>query len=95
MIPGARAAFMARFVENIVGLPRPHLRVLIVAGNAAAIVDMSANSPATWQRAAPAMTAALMSMRVVAGASVPQVTGESSPANGEQAGVYMGIKQKF
>jgi hypothetical protein len=86
---------MARFVENIVGLPKPHVRVLIVAGNAAAIVDMSANSPATWQRAAPVMTAALTSMRVVAGAAAPQVSAESTPANRAQAGVYMGIKQKF
>jgi hypothetical protein len=71
-VPGAQAAFMARFVENIVGLPKPHVRVLIVAGNAAAIVDMSANSPATWQRAAPAMTAVLASMRVVAGVAAPR-----------------------
>ena len=95
VVPGAQAAFMARFVENIVGLPKPHVRVLVVAGNAAAIVDMSSNSPATWQRAAPAMTAALTSMRVVAGAAAPQVSAESSPANRALAGVYMGIKQKF
>jgi hypothetical protein len=57
---------------------------------------MSANSPATWQRAAPAMTAVLTSMRVVAGAAAPQVSSaESTPANRGQAGVYMGIKQKF
>ena len=95
MVPGAQAAFMARFVENIVGLPKPHVRVLVVAGNAAAIVDMSSNSPATWQRAAPAMTTALTSMRVVAGAAAPQVSAESTPANRALAGVYMGIKQKF
>jgi hypothetical protein len=95
MVPGAQAAFMARFVDNIVGLPRPHVRVLIVAGNAAAIVDMSSNSPATWQRAAPVMTAALASVRVVPGAAAPQVPTVSSPANRALAGVYMGYKQKF
>jgi hypothetical protein len=95
MVPGAQAAFMARFVENIVGLPKPHVRVVIVAGNAAAIVDMSSNSSATWQRAAPAMTAALSSVRVVAGAAAPEVPAVSSPANRAVAGVYMGYKQKF
>ena len=38
IVPGAQAAFLVRFVENIVGLPKPHVRLVVVAGNAAAIV---------------------------------------------------------
>lgn len=95
MIPGAQAANLARFVENIVGLPRPHVRLIVVAAGAVAVVDASANSPASWQRAAPAVTAMMASVRVVAGTSTPPVLAESSPANRAQAGVYMGNKQKY
>src|SRR5215813_3034672 len=37
-VPGADLTMVANFVENIVGLPRPHTRMLIIVGNQAAIV---------------------------------------------------------
>ena len=42
VLPGADLALAASFNENRVGLARPHMRMLIVAGNDAAIVDASA-----------------------------------------------------
>ena len=95
IVPGAQAAFLVSFFENRVGLPRPHVRLVVAAGNAAAIVDVSANSPATLQRVAPAMNAMIKSVRVVAGVAAPPMTHGSTPANRAQAGIYMGIKQKF
>ena len=65
VIPGAQAVLIARFVENAGGLPREHSRLVIVAGGAAAIVDLSANSAVSWQRAGPAMTTMLASIRGV------------------------------
>jgi len=95
IVPGAQAAFLVSFFENRVGLPRPHVRLVVAAGNAAAIVDVSANSPATLQRVAPAMNAMIKSVRVVAGVAAPPMTSGSTPANRAQAGIYMGYKQKF
>ena len=94
-VPGAQAAFLVRFLENIVGLPKPHVRLVVVAGNAAAIVDLSASSPATLQRVAPAMNALIKSVRVVARAAAPPMPAGSSPAGRAQAGIYMGYKQQF
>jgi hypothetical protein len=34
-VPGADLTMVANFVENIVGLPRPHTRMLIIVGNQA------------------------------------------------------------
>jgi len=44
-IPGAEFALMAQFVENNMGLARPHLRLLIVAQAQAAIRQ----GPGSWQ----------------------------------------------
>lgn len=96
VIPGAQAVLIARFVENAGGLPREHSRLVIVAGGAAAIVDLSANSAVSWQRAGPAMTAMLASIRVVAGVALPPpMTPGPSPAGRAHAGIYMGYKQRF
>ena len=95
MVPGAQAAFLVSFFENRVGLPRPHVRLVAVAGNAAAILDLSANSPVTLQRVSPAMDAMIKSVRVVAGVAAPSMTHGSTAASRAQAGIYMGYKQKF
>jgi hypothetical protein len=95
IVPGAQAAFLVRFFESRVGLPRPHVRLVVVAGNAAAIVDLSANSPVTLQRVAPAMNTMFKSVRVVAGAAPPSMTHGATPASRALAGIYMGYKQKF
>lgn len=94
-MPGAEAVLQARFVENVAGTLKPHVRLVIVAGGAAAIVDMSANSAASWQRVAPAMAALMSSMRVASGLPTPQVPAQVSPATRAYAGVYMGNKQQF
>ena len=41
------------------------------------------------------MNAMIKSVRVVAGVAAPPMTHGSTPANRAQAGIYMGIKQKF
>jgi hypothetical protein len=43
---GAPPAFATVFVENIVGLPHLHTRMLIIVGNQAAIVDAASAQPA-------------------------------------------------
>lgn len=64
-IAGAEAAFTARFVENIgTGLPRQHMRMVIVSGNAAAIVDASAISIEAWQQVLPALNAMAATLKV-------------------------------
>jgi len=62
--PGAQAVFTARFVENIVGIPRPHMRMVIVASNTAAIVDASAINATSWQRTLPALNRMAATIRV-------------------------------
>jgi hypothetical protein len=67
-VAGAEAAFTARFVENIgTGLPRQHMRMVIVSGNAAAIVDASAISMEAWQQVLPALNAMSATLNVGAG----------------------------
>jgi hypothetical protein len=63
-VPGAHAVLVARFMESLGGPPKPRVRVVVIAGAAAAIVDLSAQSAATWERAWPAMSATLASLRV-------------------------------
>ena len=67
-VAGAEAAFTARFVENIgTGLPRQHMRMVIVSGNAAALVDASAISMEAWQQVLPALNAMSATLNVGAG----------------------------
>jgi hypothetical protein len=72
-VAGAEAAFTARFVENIgTGLPRQHLRMLIVSGNTAALVDASAISIEAWEKVLPALNAMAATLSVSAGAPRPK-----------------------
>jgi hypothetical protein len=77
-VAGAEAAFTARFVENIgTGLPRQHMRMVIVSGNSAAVVDASAISMEAWQRVLPALNAMAATLNVAVGA--PRAKGGKDP----------------
>ncbi|MGH8579831.1 MAG: hypothetical protein ACREVK_06835 [Gammaproteobacteria bacterium] len=94
-IPGAQAVLTARFAENIAGILREHMRMVIVAAGAAAIVDASANNATTWQRALPALNAMAGSLRVEAGSAAPALGEGPGPAGRAVAGLYMGTKSKY
>jgi hypothetical protein len=91
-VPGAQVALTATFAENIVGLPRPHLRVLIVAGREAALVDASSNRVQSWQQALPTINTVLASLQVDAVRGPPPL---SQAAGTSVAGLYMGTKVKY
>src|SRR5438874_1147738 len=84
-VPGAQVAIIADFLET--GYLRGHRRMLIIAGNQAAIVDASA-PPQTWQALAPALDALVSSLRVEASRAPPPLTG---PAGRAVAGLYKGF----
>jgi len=91
-VPGAQFALAAQFVDSPVGLPKPHLRLLIVAGGQAAMVDASAGTAQSWQSALPALNAMAATLRVEAQRAPPPL----SPAAGNAvAGLYQGMKQKY
>ncbi len=94
-VRGAQTVLTARFAENIAGIPRQRMRMVIVAGGAAAIVDASANNAATWQRAVPALNAMAASIRVETGAAAPAMAEGPGPAGRAVAGLYMGTKPKY
>ena len=98
-IPGAEAGLLVRFYENIAGLPKPHLRVALLAKGAVAIVDLSANSDASFQRAWPAMQATMISLKVAAPNAVasgpPPGTPEARAAASAVSGLFMGTKPKY
>ena len=91
-MPGADLVISASFNENRVGLARPHIRMLIIAGNEAAIFDATAGTVQGWQMAVPALKEMAASMRVEGQAPLTALTAEA--ANGV-AGLYMGQKQKY
>lgn len=91
-MPGADLVLTASFNENRVGLARPHLRMLIVAGKEAAIVDASAGTPQSWSQAVPALNQMAGTMRIqTARAPTPL----SAAAGNAVAGLYQGIKPKY
>jgi hypothetical protein len=94
-VEGAQLVLTAKFAENIVGIAKPRMRMVIVAGGAAAIVDAFANNATTWQRALPALTALAASLRVEAEAAPPSVAEGPGPAGRAMAGLYMGTKPKY
>jgi hypothetical protein len=91
-VPGAQFALAASFVDSPVGLPKPHTRMLIVAGGQAAIVDASAGTAQSWQSALPALNAMAATLRVEAARAPPPL---SPQAGGAVAGLYQGMKQKY
>jgi hypothetical protein len=88
--PGAQFTISAKFVENNVGIPKTRLRWLIVAGTAAALVDMSASDPSVWQRFLPQMDEWFKTLRVDTGAT-PRITQNLGPAAQALAGLYMAL----
>jgi hypothetical protein len=91
-IQGAQTALTAQFVEST---GRQHMRMVVVAGNMAAIVDASASSLQTWQRAVAPLNQFSASLRVEAGTPVPSVAEGPGPAGAKVAGLYTGSKLKY
>jgi hypothetical protein len=91
-VPGAQFALAAQFVDSPVGLPKPHMRMLIVAGGQAAIVDASAGTAQSWQSAIPALNAMAATLRVEAARAPPPL---GHAAGAAVAGLYQGMKQKY
>jgi hypothetical protein len=91
-VPGAQFALTASFVDSPVGLPKPHLRMLVVAGGQAAIVDASAGTAQSWQSAIPALNAMAATLRVEAARAPPPL---SRSAGSAVAGLFQGMKQKY
>jgi hypothetical protein len=91
-IPGAQEVLTASFNEAIVGLPKPHMRMLIIVGNAAAIVDASAATAQSWQMAIPHLNAMAATLRVESVRGPPALTQAAGRA---VAGLYMGTKPKY
>jgi len=96
-LQGAQMVLVARFLENVVGTMKEHMRVAIVANGAVAVVDLSANSASSWQAAAPPMLAALNSATVVqnSAATRERDIAPSGPQDTSFAGLYSGIKQRY
>ena len=91
-VPGAQFAIAAVFAENRVGLPLPHMRILFVAGNEAAIVDASAGTMQSWQQALPALNQMVATIRIETARGPAALT----PASGRAiAGLYQGFKLKY
>ena len=91
-VPGADIAITASFAENRVGLARPHLRMLIIAGSDAAIVDASAGTLQSWQQVVPALNQMASTLRV----ETVKAPAALTPAAGNAvAGLYMGMKPKY
>jgi hypothetical protein len=91
-VPGAEHAYVVSFAENIVGLPRPHTRMLIVAGNEAAIVDASAGTAQSWQMVMPDLNQMAATLHVEASRAPATLT---ASAGRSVAGLYQGIKPKY
>ena len=91
-VPGADMVIDATFAENIVGLPKPHNRMLILAGGEAAIVDASAATAQSWQQAVPYLNMLAQTLRLEAVAAPPPL---SAAAGATVAGLYQGFKAKY
>jgi hypothetical protein len=91
-IPGADIAITASFAETRVGLARPHLRLLIIAGSDAAIVDASGGTLQSWQQVVPALNQMASTLRVE---TVRAPAALTSAAGNAVAGLYMGMKPKY
>ena len=99
-VPGAALVLTARFHENVAGLPNERMRMLIAAGNRAAIVDLTANSAYSWEKAGASLRPMLDSLRVEH--SAPPATSPAAstvapaPAAGVVvAGVYRGMVTSY
>lgn len=101
-VPGADAVLTARFHDRASGLPNERLRILIVAGNQAALVDVVANSAQSWQQASAGFNPMLASLRVerkptAAPQGPPPAPGSTiaRPQAAAFAGLFRGTKPKY
>jgi hypothetical protein len=88
-VRGSQIVLTARFAENIAGIAKQRMRMVIVAGGAAAIVDASAYDAMTWQRALPVFNTLAASLRVDTVAAAPEIKEDPGPAGRAVAGLYM------
>ncbi len=93
-INGADAAMYAQFAEvpPFGGMPKPRLRIVILARGTAAVIDAQAASLQAWQVALPAFNALITTTRVETAAPTP---GPTTDATRALAGLYVGTKPKF
>jgi hypothetical protein len=94
-VTGADAAFVAFFADSPVGIPRPHMRLVIVSGREAAIVDASALNPQSWQMVQPSLNVVFASLRVGEQPAHAPVSDEARRRYAAVAGLYEGAKMKF
>lgn len=94
-VTGADAAFVAYFADSPVGIPRPHMRIVIVSGRQAAIVDAHAIDPQSWQIVQPSLNAVLASLRVGDQPRPAPLSDEARRRFAAVAGLYAGTKMKF
>jgi len=90
-LPGAQLVISAKFAEPNFGPPKTRIRYLIVAGGAAALIDLSANDATTWQRFLPLLDPWFATLRVESGAAPTRTTQSPSPGERAMAGVYMAL----
>jgi hypothetical protein len=86
---------VAQFAEAVGGLPRPRMRILIVSGGAAAIVDAQAISLQAWNAALPSFQSLMATLRVDTGSSTAAGAPAPTAASRALAGLYVGEKPKF
>ena len=96
-IAGADLVLRARFREMVAGLPHERMRLVVVSGTAAAIVDASASSMAAWQRVLPALNEFSTTLHVGTAAPEPAVDAAPPPGAAARAvaGLYMGFRSKY
>lgn len=94
-VTGADAAFVAFFADSPVGIPRPHMRLVIVSGGEAAIVDAQAINPQSWQIVQSSLNAVLASLSVGERPAPAPIDDEARRRYAAVAGLYAGVKMKF
>jgi hypothetical protein len=97
-LEGAQAVSIVQFVESNTSLNKPHMRTLIVANAAAAIIDVSAANNYCWQRMMPGVDALFKSVSMGTDvADVPPTGGSAvgSAAGSGFSGIFMGFKPKY
>jgi hypothetical protein len=94
-MPGADVVLRARFQERGFGQPRERQRLVVVSGNALAILDASAISMASWQRIESHLAAFWATVHIDGGTRTPTVGASSPSAARAVAGVYMGYSTRY
>jgi hypothetical protein len=94
-MPGADRVIDARFHEAKFQTPTERLRILIVAGGQVALVDVTANSPFTWNKAWPSVQPMLASLHIERQEGPPSVTAGPGPGGTALAGLFLGTKMKY